>query len=130
MTATKPSIVVADDNEQILNLISGVLSADYNVVAAVRNGALALEAAETHKPDLLVMDLSMPKMNGLDAARKILLLGLPIKIILLSCEISSDYLAFATSLGASYVLKNRLDLDLQRAVEETLAGRVFLSKIP
>jgi DNA-binding NarL/FixJ family response regulator len=130
MAFTKPSIVLADDHEPMLSKISGLLSPHYNVVAAVGNGGLAVQAVITYQPDLVLLDISMPQMNGIEAARKIRHLGLSTGIVFLTVQFDSEYLEVAHSLGASYVLKNQLHSDLLVAIKETLAGRIFSSVIP
>lgn len=126
----KPSIVLAEDHEPMRTRISNLLERDYNVVAAVENGVLAVEAVIAYQPDLAILDIALPQMNGIQVGRKVRELELPTKIIFLSAQISSGYLELAQSLSAGYVLKNQLHSDLLMAIEDTLAGRTFSSKIP
>ena len=130
MAHEKPTIVVADDHSAILAKITNVLKSDYDVIAAVENGADAVRAVTEHQPDLVVLDIAMPRMDGFAAARKIRELGIPTKIVFLTAQISVEYLATAQSLDASFVLKNHLHSELLVAIKETLAGRIYRSAIP
>jgi DNA-binding NarL/FixJ family response regulator len=130
MAFTKPTVVLADDSEPMLERLSSLLRPSCQVVAAVENGALAIDAVLQYRPDLAVLDVSMPQMSGIDAARRMRELELQTKIVLMSVHISPDYIDIARSLTASYVLKNHLHSEILHATAETLAGRLFYSAIP
>jgi DNA-binding NarL/FixJ family response regulator len=130
MAFKRPSIVVAEDHEPMRIRISNLLERDYNVVAAVENGVLAVEAVIAYRPDLALLDIAMPQMNGIQVGRKVRELALPTKIIFLSAQVSPGYLELARCLGAGYVLKNQLHSHLLMAIEEALAGKIFSSMIP
>jgi DNA-binding NarL/FixJ family response regulator len=129
MASERSSIVVAEDHEAMRSYITNLLQPGYNVIAAVGDGVLAVEAVIECHPDVAILDISLPRMNGFDVGRKIRELGLPTKIVFMSAEHLSAYLEFAQSLTAGYVLKNRLNSDLPMAIEEVLAGRTFGSMI-
>ena len=127
MPKDKPTVVLADDHMGILNRVSEVLAQEYNVVAMVNNGADAVKAVTEFAPDVLILDITMPGMDGIKAGREIKRLGLTSKLIFLSVREDADYIEAARAIGASYVLKPRLHVDLTLALKETLAGRIFIS---
>jgi DNA-binding NarL/FixJ family response regulator len=124
---SRPTAVVADDHAAMARTIIKILEAHCSVVAVVDNGRSAVEAVIAHRPDLVLLDLSMPEMNGVEACRQIQSVGVPTKIILLSANDNPDYVDLAASLGASFVLKNQLCPDLLAAVREVVAGRSYHS---
>ena len=130
MDFKKPSIVLAEDHKPMRTRISSLLERDYKVVAAVENGVLAVEAVITYQPDIALLDIAMPLMNGIQVGRKVRELKLPTKIIFLSAQISPAYLELARCLGAGYVLKNQLHSHLLIAIEKALAGKTLSSMIP
>jgi DNA-binding NarL/FixJ family response regulator len=99
----------------------------FDVVATVANGALAVRTVEDLQPDIVVLDIAMPVMGGMEAAREIRRMGLSTRIIFLSIQQDRDYIDAAVEMGASYVLKSRMKSDLLMAIDETLAGREFVS---
>jgi DNA-binding NarL/FixJ family response regulator len=103
---------------------------DYEVVATVNNGILAAQAVSLFNPDIVVLDIAMPGTDGFETARRIRELALPTRIVFLTITEDWDYVLAASKLGASYVLKRRIYSDLLPAVNETLAGRLFVSPMP
>jgi CheY-like chemotaxis protein len=81
MVFKRPSIVLAEDHEPMRTHISNLLERDYNVVAAVENGVLDVDAVIAYQPDLALLDIAMPQMNGIQVGRKVRELELPTKII-------------------------------------------------
>lgn len=130
MASPMPTIVLAEDHALMASKISDLLRSRYNLVATVADGVAALGAVTTRQPDLVLLDVAMPSMSGVEAARQIQKKGLPTRIVFLSADISPEFLELASSLNASFVLKNLLHSDLLKAVQETLAGRTFNSKVP
>ena len=126
MASKKTSIILAEDHEAMRTYITTLLQRDYNVIAAVEDGLLAVEAVIECHPDLAILDISLPRMNGFDVGRKIRELCLSTKIIFISAEHLSGYLEFAQSLSAGYVLKNRLHSELLIAIEEILQAGHFV----
>jgi DNA-binding NarL/FixJ family response regulator len=123
-------VLVVDDYEPFLRLICSTLGTRENteVVCAVSDGLEAVQKAEELKPDLILLDLGLPKLNGIEAARQIRKLVPETKIIFLSVESSPDVVKEALSFGASgYVAKRSLGSDLLVAVETVLEGRQFVS---
>lgn len=103
---------------------------ELQVVGEASDGLEAVQKAEELKPDLILLDIGLPSLNGIDAARQIRKLSPESKIIFLSQESSADVIQEALSLGASaYVLKTRAASDLLAAVDSVLRGKGFVSSI-
>jgi DNA-binding NarL/FixJ family response regulator len=121
-------IVLADDHRPTLLAVQSFLEADYNVVGAVSDGQSLIEAVEAYSPDVAVVDVSMPRMTGLEAARQMRDMGSPTRVVFLTLQGGPEYLHAALAAGAvGYVLKYRLEYDLPLAIEAALAGRRFVS---
>ena len=121
-------ILLADDHEEVLVSISQILSEQYDIAGTVRDGGALVTAAHADAPDLIVSDLSMPIMNGFQAAARLLADGFLIPIIFLTIESSPSYARRAFEVGArAYVLKTYASEQLPIAIVEVLAGRKYLS---
>ena len=119
-------ILVADDHEEVRDLIVRLLSRQFEVLGAVGDGPAFLEAVERLKPDLCVLDISMPKMSGIEVAQRIKQRDAKIRIVFLTLHEDFDFQAAAFATGAEgYVTKSRMAGDLLFAVSEVLAGRRF-----
>ena len=125
----RPTVVLADDHDGVLRRVKEILANEFNVVAAVSDGTEIVEATLKYKPDILVLDISMPGLDGIQAAREIRRLALSAKLIFLTVQEDSDYVHAARGLEASYVLKRRMQIDLPLAMQEALAGRLFVSPL-
>ena len=121
-------ILVAEDHELMRNKVVRLLRRDFEVLGAVTNGKALLEAAAILKPDVCVLDISMPILNGIEAATHLKKSSSPTKVIFLTIHNDSDSVGAAFRSGAEgYVFKTRMAADLIIAVREVLAGRTFLS---
>jgi DNA-binding NarL/FixJ family response regulator len=101
---------------------------ELQVVSEASDGLEAVQKAEELKPDLILLDIGLPSLNGIAAARQIRKLSPESKIIFVSQESSADIIQEALNLGAwAYVLKTRAQSDLVAAVEAVLLGRQFVS---
>jgi two-component system nitrate/nitrite response regulator NarL len=101
---------------------------ELQVVGEASDGREAVQKAEELKPDLILLDIGLPTLNGIDAARQIRKLSPQSKIIFLSQESSADVIEAALSLGAlAYVVKMRAESDLLAAVDSVLLGKRFVS---
>jgi DNA-binding NarL/FixJ family response regulator len=126
--AVKIRVVLADDHREVIAKVRGILGDEFEVVDAVDNGMQAVKAVIALDPDVLVTDISMPLLNGLQAARNIQKLNCRAKIVVLTIHEDGDFIAAALSAGASgYVSKRRLSIDLVFAIHEALNGRTFVS---
>lgn len=121
-------ILLADDHALFLSGIEASLSGLFDVVGAVSDGEALVQAAQSSLPDLIVSDLRMPLLDGLQALSKLKELGLSAKVIILTIESSRSYAKRAMTLGASgYVLKPYATEQLPEAIREVLAGRTYIS---
>jgi DNA-binding NarL/FixJ family response regulator len=112
----------------MLEYVSQVLSGEFVIVATCGNGRCVLETVARLDPDLLVLDISMPVMNGIETARMLKKLACRSKIVFLTVHADRDYVEAAFSAGAhGYVLKPRLTVDLVQAVRGALQGHTFVS---
>jgi DNA-binding NarL/FixJ family response regulator len=124
-------ILVAEDFVSFRRFICSTLekSPEFQVVGEVSDGLEAVQKAEELKPDLILLDIGMPKMNGIEAARQIRQLSPDSKIIFVSQESSREIVEEALSLGAQgYVVKAMAAHELMAAVEAVIAGKQFVSK--
>ena len=124
----KIRVVLADDHCEVIAKIRGILGDQFEVVEAAENGRQAVNAVLTLDPDVLVTDISMPLLNGLQAARRIQNANSRVKIIFVTIHEDQDFIAAAFSAGAmGYVTKRRLSTDLVFAIQEALKGNTFVS---
>jgi DNA-binding NarL/FixJ family response regulator len=122
-------ILVAEDHELMRDTVVRLLKQDFDVVDAVANGKALLEAAGRLNPDVCVLDISMPLLNGIDAAMHLKHSHSSAKVIFLTIHNDSDSVSAGLRSGAEgYVFKTRMAADLVVAVREVLAGRKFLSQ--
>jgi DNA-binding NarL/FixJ family response regulator len=121
-------VLLADDHVAVLEQVGALLARDHEVVGTAANGQALVEAAQKLLPDVIVTDISMPIMNGFEAAAKLRSLGLTAKVIFLSVQSSPAYIKKARSLGASgYVLKLYAAEQLPEAIAVVLAGGTYIS---
>lgn len=119
-------IVVAEDHEEVRSTIVRLLKRQFEVLAAVGDGPTFLEAVARLKPDVCVLDISMPNMSGIEVARRLKQSDSRIRIVFLTLHDDFDFMAAALETGAEgYVTKTRMGGDLLLAVREVLAGRKF-----
>jgi DNA-binding NarL/FixJ family response regulator len=124
----RPTILLADDNQRILDTVSRLLRLRFRVVGAVNDGQMAVEAASRLMPDLVVLDITMPGLDGIQAARDIKRVSCHTKILFLTGHESVEYVSAALDLDAQgCVFKSRMYSDLIMAIEQALTGRVFIS---
>jgi DNA-binding NarL/FixJ family response regulator len=105
-----------------------LLDPEFEVVGVVDNGKALLEAAARMQPDVVVADISMPILSGIESAQRLREAGSTAKIVFLTVHEDPDFLRAALAAGgAGYVVKSRLASDLRAAIKEALAGRLFVS---
>jgi len=128
--ASRPRILLADDHPGVLEHASRILAVDYEVVGKVSDGRAAVEAAFQLQPDLVVLDIMMPELDGFHAARELRDRGSSAKVVFLTIQQDADCVSAAMeSGGLAYVLKSRMYSDLRHAISQALAGSVFISKL-
>jgi DNA-binding NarL/FixJ family response regulator len=124
----KPRALLADDHALVADALKSLLAPTCDVVGTVSDGRSLLKAAEELKPDLIVVDVGMPHLNGLDATRQIKRLFPKVKIIILTMNEDSDLVGEAFRAGASgYVLKHSASKELLQAIQEVLKGASYIS---
>jgi len=127
---SKTRILLADDHRVVREGFRALLESepDFEIVAETGDGLDAVRLVEQHKPHVLVVDLMMPGLNGLEVARQISQRVARTRIVVLSMHANEAYVLEALKNGASaYVLKDASAAELVRAVREALAGRRYLS---
>ena len=121
-------ILLADDQPGMLETVARLLEDEFDVIAAVANGESAIASAVRLAPDLLVLDISMPVLNGIEAAARLNEAGSRAKVIFLTVNEDPVIAEAAFSIGArGYVLKQRLATDLIPAIRQALQDRTFVS---
>jgi len=112
----------------MLDTVALLLVSEFDVVGTVTNGKALLSAAERLKPDVVIVDISMPILNGIEAVRRLKESGSQAQVVFLTVHESSDYVHAALATGAlGYVVKPHLAADLSVAINAVHAGRSYLS---
>ena len=121
-------VLLADDHHELLKWVTSILDADFDVLGSARNGHELLAQAEALQPDVVIADISMPVMNGIDAVRKLVESASTAKFIFLTFHEDPAFVSacFAAG-GTAYVGKTRITSDLIIAIREVLMGRKFVS---
>ena len=128
VTIDRMRVLLADDHPRILSRLTDLLEPEFKVIAVVGDGQSLIETAKSLQPDLIITDISMPILSGIEAAKKILQHTPQTKIIFLTVHTDPDYVQEALELGAvGYVFKSRLVSDLRLAISEVLEGRTYVS---
>jgi DNA-binding NarL/FixJ family response regulator len=124
----KPRLLLADDHAIVREGLSRLLEADFQIIGTVGDGRALLEAAQKLKPDVIVADLSMPLLNGLEALRQLQRANLRCKVVILSMHADVEFASEALRMGASaYVVKHSASQSLSRAIQHVLEGGTFVS---
>ena len=121
-------IVVADDNKQMRDKVVQLLDPEYEVVGSAADGKAALEIVKLLKPDIAVLDISMPILSGIEVAAEIERNGSDVKVVFLTVHSDPDYVKAALNVGASgYVVKSQMAEDLSIALSESCNDGIFIS---
>lgn len=126
----RPRVLLADDNPEILDTVSQILQRDCLVLEAVLDGQSVLRDALTLRPDVIVLDISLGDLTGIEVARHLREMGCKARIVFLTVHENPDFIRAAFEAGASaYVFKSALGTDLIEAIEAVNAGETFISFI-
>ncbi|MDR4462895.1 MAG: response regulator transcription factor [Nitrospira sp.] len=124
----KPSILLADDHTLFVEALHNVLEPEFTLVGEVGDGRALLEAAPRLLPDVILLDLSMPLLNGIDAAYQLRRLVPDSKLLFLSMHGDATYVTEAFRAGAAgYVLKRSTATELLQAIRAVLRGQLYIS---
>ncbi len=127
---TRPRILMADDHQMLLDAFKVMLEPDFDVVGSVTDGRALLEEFARLHPDVVVIDVAMPLLNGLDAGRQLKAQRRSVKLIFLTMNPDPDLAGEALRLGASgYVLKSSAAQELKQAIQEALRGRSYITPL-
>jgi len=126
---SRSRILIADDHNLIAELCKRLLEQDFDVVGVVSTGHALLSATAELKPDVIVLDIAMPVMNGLEAGRRIKKMLPGVKLVYLTMNPDEDLAAEAFTIGASgYLLKTCAGSEIVLAVRQALRDQTYLSK--
>jgi len=121
-------VLLAEDHKAMQEKVRGLLSLEFDVVRVVANGQELVEAARELKPDILVVDISMPVLNGIEAVRQIRSAGSKATVVFLTVHEDPDLVTVCLDAGAmGFVIKSRLASDLIPAIKLALTHRTFVS---
>jgi DNA-binding NarL/FixJ family response regulator len=121
-------ILLADDHPYFSELLESLLGPGFEVVGKVADGRALFDAAIALKPDVILTDISMPILNGIDAVDELHRSGCNAKIVFVTVHSDPDFVRSCLAVGAAgYVIKSRVALDLQCAIRDALAGDLFIS---
>jgi DNA-binding NarL/FixJ family response regulator len=124
----RPRVLVADDHRAMLDSLVRLLSRDFDVVATVTDGLAAVTEAEHLEPDLLVLDIAMPGLNGIAAAARLKEHGSKAKVVFVTNMRDREFVQESLALGdVGFVVKDHLVADLLPAVRQVLSGQTFVS---
>ncbi|MBS0156872.1 MAG: response regulator transcription factor [Nitrospira sp.] len=126
----KPRVLLADDHRLVLEGFRRILEGQYELVGAVEDGRALLDIAKKLQPDIVILDLSMPLLNGIDATTRLRKICPSTKIIIVTMHADKDYVRSAFEAGASaYVLKRSAVDELEQAIQAVLAGRAYITSL-
>ena len=128
----KPSarVLIADDHQLVAENCKSTLEPEFEVVGVVTDGRALVQAASALKPDIVLLDIGMPHLNGLDAGEQIKSKMAKVKLVFLTMNMSADVAAEAFRRGASaYVLKQSAAEELLMALRKVLRGESYLSPL-
>ena len=126
----RPRVLLADDHKIVTEGLKGLLEPEFELVGTVEDGRALLAAAEKLRPDVIVVDISMPLLNGIDSVRQIKKAHGEIKIVFLTMHPDVTYAVSAFEAGASgYVLKHSAPTELVTAIRSALNGKTFVTPL-
>lgn len=127
MIDSRPTVVFADDNARVARVVCTLLDPAYNVLKVAADGEEAARWIRDLKPDFAVLDISMPKIDGITLARQLHESGCQTLVVFVTLIDDEDYMREARLVGHGYVLKRRLSFDLLTALSSARNGQFFCS---
>jgi DNA-binding NarL/FixJ family response regulator len=126
----RPRVLLADDHTMVLAGLRSLMESDFDLVGTVEDGRALLEAAARLKPDIIMLDISMPLLNGIEAARQLRKIVPQSKIIFLTMHADVGYVKEAFRVGASgYLIKRSAASELATAIHEVMKGRTYVTPL-
>lgn len=123
-----PSVLLADDNPSVLEAVSRILAPEFEIVGTVKDGMSLITEAQRLSPDVMIVDIFMPSLSGIEAARELKKQHVTGRIIFLTVYEDRSFVQEMRALGAmGYVLKSSADRDLIPAIREALQGHFYQS---
>jgi DNA-binding NarL/FixJ family response regulator len=123
-----PRIILADDHTLVVDALRKLIAPYFDVLATVADGYALLDAALSMKPDLIVLDVAMPLLNGLDACRQLKVRMPSMKLVILTMDEDPEIAVEAMKVGASgYILKKSAASELLQAIQATLRGKCYIT---
>lgn len=127
-TIERVRVVVADDNKQVRDMVVKLLSPEFEVIGTASDGAAALEMVMLLEPEIVVLDITMPVISGIETSAQLKRKGSNVKTVFLTVHEDPDYIRAALKSGASsYVVKSQMATDLSTALQTALKGNFFIS---
>ena len=127
---SRPTVLLADDHRIVAEGLKRLLEPEFDLVRTVQDGRALVAAARELDPDVIVADISMPEINGLEAIRQLRETGLRAKVVFLTMHQEVSYAVRAIEEGASgYVLKHSAHDELVKAIKEALAGKIYVTPL-
>jgi DNA-binding NarL/FixJ family response regulator len=126
----KPTVLIADDHTMIVDAFRKLLEAQYEIIGTVSDGRALLEKAPELRPDVIIVDIGMPFLNGLAAAQRLRQAIPKAKIVYVTMNDDADLASEALRTGASaYLLKSSAGSELLKAIHEALCGRKYVTPL-
>ena len=127
---TRARVLLADDHRMVAEGLKSILVSEFDLAGVVEDGLAMVEAARTIRPDVIVADITMPRLNGIDALAKLRKDDIDIPVVFLTMHREVAYARRALEAGAAgYVLKHAAPAELVQAVRAALAGGTFVSPV-
>jgi len=125
----QPTLVLADDDPEILKRLARLLQPSFTIVAQANDGYAAFNAIQELRPQLAILDVLMPKMDGLAVARELAKAQVSTRVVFLTNQSGENFVAEARRFGHGYVAKMQLYSDLLPAISAALEGKFFASRL-
>ena len=127
---SKVRVLLADDHPLLVKAVVSLLEPTFEIVGRVADGKSLFESAMKLQADVIISDISMPILNGIEAANKLKVSGCRSKIVFLTIHSDPEFVRACLATGAlGYVVKSQMETDLVPAIQEALAGRIFISPL-